>query len=307
MEGFEEVPIFRYNRRKPFIIERVLCLMLDTYLVANIKDVGLIRWEYTGHPLQVYIAPFHWYQKEKQDNAKHYEQMIWQGFELWSQLSGGILTFRRVATLNESQINVVWRRVDRKSLGHCEYMWDPKGRIYSAEISIGLSDGSVHRYYDNPEEVKRTILHEIGHALGLGHSNHIRDIMYPTHQIGVNQISMRDVETLSWLYQLPIGFDYLSEAQRLGMPMESRIDEVVEALYQRDSSETATAFTEVLEELQQGAKGLDIQDQQALLMQKGRYLMATSLIQVEPFQVLPIDPLSQPKPKPLWIPPKRNL
>jgi hypothetical protein len=287
--------------------------MLDTYLVANIKDVGLIRWEYTGLPLHVYIAPFHWYQKEKQDKAKHYEQMIWQGFELWSQLSGGVVTFHRVGTLQDSQINVVWRRVDRKSLGHCEYTWDPKGRIYSAEISIGLSDGRVHHYYDNPEEVKRTILHEIGHALGLGHSNHIRDIMYPTHQIGVNQISMRDVETLRWLYKLPTGFDYLSEAQRLGLPMESRIDEVVEALYLRPSysatspSGQAQCFSNVLENAQTAAKGLDIQAQQDVLTQKGRYLMATSLIQVEPLQLPePSAKKASEKPKkqaPLWIPP----
>ncbi len=191
-----------------------------------------------------------------------------------------------------------------------------EGRIYSAEISIGLTDGSVHNYYDNPEEVKRTILHEIGHALGLGHSNHVRDIMYPTHQIGVNQISMRDVETLRWLYKLPIGFDYLSEAQRLGMPMESRIDEVVEAMYlapsysEMSQSSEATNFSSVLEDVQAGAKGLDIQAQQDLLTQKGRYLMATSLIQVEPLNIVqpPVfgaSPMTK-KDTPLWIPPKKD-
>jgi hypothetical protein len=281
--------------------------MINTYLVANIKDVGLIRWETGGYPIQVYIAPFHWYQKEKQDKAKHYEQMIWQGFEWWSQLSGGTVTFQRVGQLNQSQINIVWRRVNRRSLDHCEYSWDPQGRLYSAEISIGLTDGSVHQYYDNPEEVKRTILHEIGHALGLGHSNHIQDIMYPTHQIGVNQISNRDVETLHWLYQLPTGFNYLSEVQRLGLPLETPIDRVLEALYLPALAEDTPTFSDVLEETMHPAKGLDIQEQQRLLTQKGLYLMATSQIQIDEGQGfnplrLPVSPPEKESWFPLWIP-----
>jgi hypothetical protein len=118
---------------------------------------------------------------------------------------------------------------------------------------------------------------------------------------------------LRWLYKLPTGFDYLSEAQRLGLPMESRIDEVVEALYLRPSysatspSGQAQCFSNVLENAQTAAKGLDIQAQQDVLTQKGRYLMATSLIQVEPLQLPePSAKKASEKPKkqaPLWIPP----
>jgi hypothetical protein len=203
----------------------------DTYLRSNIKDVGLIRWPTMTQPLLVHVAPFYWHQKDKQVNAKAYEGMIWNAFELWAQASGGIVHFEAVEHKTQSQINVVWRRVDRRQLGHCEFSWDPQGRLYSAEISIGLTDGSVHKYYDNPEEVKRTIIHEVGHALGLGHSHHIRDIMYPVHQIGINQVSVRDIETLKWLYKLPPGFKYQEESQRLGLPSSATIDDVLAVLY----------------------------------------------------------------------------
>ena len=277
--------------------------MIDTYLKANIKDVGLIRWPTSPNPILVHIAPFHWYQKEKQDNAKRYEYMVWHGFELWSQYSKGLIRFQRVATLQESQINIVWRRVDRKSLGHCEYSWNPQGQLYSAEISIGLTDGTVHGYYDNPEEVRRTILHEIGHALGLGHSNHVRDIMYPVHQIGVNQLSARDLHTLEWLYRVPPGFDYVSEAHRLNLPPDSQIDYVLEALFTPPSP--PPSFEDVLESVQESKPtGLDIHAQQDLLTQKGRYLMATSLIEIAPPAILPPPPPLKLKKPPLPPPQK---
>jgi hypothetical protein len=53
--------------------------MIDTYLKANIKDVGLIRWPTSPNPILVHIAPFHWYQKEKQDNEP---QAFSQGLEI---------------------------------------------------------------------------------------------------------------------------------------------------------------------------------------------------------------------------------
>jgi hypothetical protein len=96
--------------------------------------------------------------------------------------------------------------------------------------------------------------------------------------------------------------------------MESRIDEVVEAMYLTPSysatsqSIEASTFTTVLEDVQAGGKGLDIQAQQDLLTQKGRYLMATSLIQVEPLQIVqpPTLEASPKKPTSLWIPPKKR-
>lgn len=177
-----------------------------TYLSNCFNKGKLSRWDNSVMPLKVYIGKFNWYKSKgnSQDEFK-YTQMIIDGFNTWEMLSGGIVSFERTMNLYDSNINIDWKRVDRKSLGSCTFNFDKLGRYYSAELSIGLSDGILHHQYMDENEVYHTILHEIGHSIGLGHSKSKGDIMYVPHEYGVVNISENDLETLKWLYKFPIG------------------------------------------------------------------------------------------------------
>lgn len=155
-------------------------------------------------PLTFYIAPFRWYKSSQGDQYK-YTNMVIEALNTWQGATGGAVSFNLVNTLLNSQINLEWKRIDRKSLGQCHFNYDPMGRFYSAEVQIGLSDGIIHQRYMDENEVYHTILHEIGHALGLGHSPYKTDIMYTPHQYGVINISQRDIQTLRWLYKFEVG------------------------------------------------------------------------------------------------------
>ncbi|MCK7484495.1 MAG: matrixin family metalloprotease [Bacillus subtilis] len=154
-------------------------------------------------PLAFYIEPFRWYKSKHE--APVYNQMVEEALQIWQRASNNKVRFNIVNNLNDSQINLEWKRVDRKSLGSCKFYFDNQARLYSAEINIGLSDGVLHQRYMDKNEVMHTIIHEIRHSLGLLHSPYKDDIMYVPHQYGVVNLSKRDITTIKWLYSLPHG------------------------------------------------------------------------------------------------------
>jgi predicted Zn-dependent protease len=258
--------------------------MTRTYLHDCLKNDRLVRWPDSAMPLKVYIAPFTWYEKSKQRESTVYRQMVLDALEVWQKASQGKVKFQLVTALNQSQIDIKWRRVDRKSLGHCTYEIDPQGRLFTAEIQIGISDGMLHAQYQDASEVKHTILHEIGHALGLlGHSDGPEDIMFVPHQFGVFELSSRDQETLSWLYKLPLGFDFKPMGKKYGLEEPYTLHTVIEAIDQKQKGIEPEVIQATLnpprpKPISPQKNTLDLDQQHQVLSHMGQFYIQTQKI-----------------------------
>lgn len=214
-----------------------------TYLQESVKNGRLMRWNMM--PLKVYIAPMKFYSKQGQDIK--YRGFVKKALDEWHRVSNGKVSFVIVDTLLQSNVNIDWKRVERQALGHCYFQYDRANRLFSAEVSIGLTDGLVHADYMDEGEVYHTILHEIGHAVGLGHSPFKKDIMYTPHQKGILHVGEGDRLSVNWLYTFPQGKSVSEIASKYGVSGND-LDEVVARII---SKEAKTEFEKVRESVKQ--------------------------------------------------------
>lgn len=171
------------------------------YLLSAAHE-GLARWNQSEFPLAIYIKPL-------PQSAVRFDamQLLRKSLIEWSNRTDGVVSFKEVSSESSAKIIVGWVTTSGELNEDAEAgearVEQIGGTIKKANVAIDLRNSEKQ---DFQSALHTTVLHEIGHCLGLiGHSPRAGDVMYFTELMSgpTAGLTARDVRTLQLIYSAP--------------------------------------------------------------------------------------------------------
>ena len=135
---------------------------------------------------------------EKQD----YCFVLKKAVEIWNNYAP--VRFEITENQTSADIVVIWTRAGIKFEGMCKFRSIIASEIRAVTIEIGLPNPNSPKII-NKDTILHTFLHELGHAMGLGHGVDENDLMFVPHKKTLSMPSENDLFVLDYLYSQPVG------------------------------------------------------------------------------------------------------
>ena len=174
--------------------------------VAEAQELRLLRWPSDTRGLRVYVPLPSGLPPSR---AQALQRAAVRGIRAWQGHPFPLsVTARTDARDGEDQeVSVEWRRtVADGRLGLTRVAWTGaavRGEFRVVEFALATHHPRDTSLELTPDQVELVASHEMGHALGLPHSDDPRDIMFPENT--APRLSIEDFRTLQALYSLPSG------------------------------------------------------------------------------------------------------
>ena len=177
------------------------------YLCADLETSGsqrILRWpENTGRlrirvPLPTGVAP---------ERARDLQSAAVRGIQYWHRRPFELVIDTHPTSSGQADVEISWGEgLSGNQLGLTQVRWTLEKGLPKFEVrglALATHRPSNPTYELAPQQVLLTAAHEMGHALGMPHSDSERDVMYPTNV--ARSLSNRDFRTVDALYRLPNG------------------------------------------------------------------------------------------------------
>lgn len=172
------------------------------YLCADLEreaSITLRRWKDFAGVIVVHVPRPDF---ESSGDAMALQQAAAIGLRAWNGQPFEILTDTRGD--REAHFAVRWTEsLGGSQIGVARTQWSAAGGLRVVSIELSTRNPFDPGRLNDPRQVRLTAAHEMGHALGLPHSNAARDVMYPTNT--ATSISAQDYRTMESLYGLADG------------------------------------------------------------------------------------------------------